>query len=79
LNALIVARKVTTPLIVPKREKNNNENSNMVSKADFKKPFQSSLKDMLTKKKEKNNDEGDDDSLDMDVFKNSWKLSNKCL
>jgi hypothetical protein len=31
--------------------KNNNENSNMVSKADFKNLFQSSLKDMLTKKK----------------------------
>jgi hypothetical protein len=50
--------------------KNNNENSNMVSKADFKNLFQSSLKDMLTKKdkKEKNNAEGDDDSLDMNVF-----------
>jgi hypothetical protein len=30
--------------------KNDNENSNMVSKADFKNLFQSSLKDMLTKK-----------------------------
>jgi hypothetical protein len=40
----------------------------MVSKADFKNLFQSSLKDMLTKKKEKNNAEGDDDSLDMHVF-----------
>jgi hypothetical protein len=30
--------------------KNNNENSNMVSKADFKNLFQSSMKDMLTKK-----------------------------
>jgi hypothetical protein len=51
-------------------EKNYNENSNMVSKADFKNLFQSSLKDMLTKKdkKEKNNTEGDDDSLDMNVF-----------
>jgi hypothetical protein len=50
--------------------KNNNENSNMVSKADFKNLFQSSLKDMLTKKdkKEKNNAEGDDDSLDMNFF-----------
>jgi ribosomal protein L15 len=48
--------------------KNNNENSNVVSKADFKNLFQSSLKDMLTKK-EKNNAEGDDDSLDMNVFK----------
>jgi hypothetical protein len=50
--------------------KNNNESSNMVSKADFKNLFQSSLKDMLTKKdkKAKNNTEGDDDSLDMNVF-----------
>jgi hypothetical protein len=50
--------------------KNNNENSNMVSKADFKNLFQSSLKGMLTKKdkKEKNNAEGDDDSVDMKVF-----------
>jgi hypothetical protein len=61
--------------------KNNNENSNMVSKANFKNLFQSSLKDMLTKKdkKENNNAEGDDDSLDMNVFKNSWKVSKKCL
>jgi hypothetical protein len=51
-----------------KPRKNNNENSNMVSKADFKNLFQSSLKDMLTKKKEKNNAEGDDDSLDMNMF-----------
>jgi hypothetical protein len=48
--------------------KNDNKNSNMVSKADFKNLFQSSLKDMLSKKKEKNNAEGDDDSLDMKVF-----------
>jgi hypothetical protein len=51
-------------------EKNNNENSNMVSKADLTNLFQSSLKDMLTKKdkKEKKNAKGDDDSLDMNVF-----------
>jgi hypothetical protein len=69
LNALIVAKKVTTPLSVPSRKKNN-ERSNMVSKADFKNLFQSSLKDMLTEKdkKEKNNAEGDDDFLDMNVF-----------
>jgi hypothetical protein len=50
--------------------KNNNENSNMVSKADFKNLFQSSLKYMLTKKDKqvKNNAEGDDDYLDMNVF-----------
>jgi hypothetical protein len=52
------------------RRKNNNENSNMVSKAHFKNLFQSLMKDMLTKKdkKVKNNAEGDDDSLDMNVF-----------
>jgi hypothetical protein len=50
--------------------KNDNEQSNMVSKADFKKLFQSSLKEMLTKKDKqaKKNAEGDDDSLDMNVF-----------
>jgi hypothetical protein len=50
--------------------KNDNKQSNMVSKADFKNLFQSSLKEMLTKKdkQEKKNAEGDDDSLDMNVF-----------
>jgi hypothetical protein len=52
--------------------KNDNENSNMVSKADFKNLFQSSLKDMLTKKvkhtKKKDNMEVDDEYLDMNVF-----------
>jgi hypothetical protein len=52
--------------------KNDNEQSNMVSKADFKNLFQSSLKEMLTKKDKqaKKNTEGDDDSLDMIFF---WK------
>jgi hypothetical protein len=42
----------------------------MVSKSDFKNLFQSSLKEMLTKKDKqgKKNTEGDDDSLDMNVF-----------
>jgi hypothetical protein len=44
----------------------------MVSKADFKNVFQSSLKDMLTKEdkqaKKKDNMEVDDESLDMNVF-----------
>jgi hypothetical protein len=44
--------------------KNDNEQSNMVSKSDFKNLFQSSLKEMLTKKdkqaKKKENAEGDD-------------------
>jgi hypothetical protein len=52
--------------------KNDNNNSNMVSKADFKNLFQSSLKYMLTKKekqtKKKDNMEVDDESLDMNVF-----------
>jgi hypothetical protein len=50
--------------------KNDNEQSNMVSKLDFKTMFQSSLKEMMTKKdkQSKNNTEGDDDSLDMNVF-----------
>jgi hypothetical protein len=52
--------------------KNENENSNMVSKADFKNLCQSSLKGMLTKKekqaKKKDNMEVDDESLDMNVF-----------
>jgi hypothetical protein len=52
--------------------KNGNEQSNMVSKSDFKNPFQSSLKEMLTKNdkqsKKKENAEDNDDSLDMNVF-----------
>jgi hypothetical protein len=42
----------------------------MVSKADFKNLFQSSMNDMLTKKDKqvKNNAEGDDDPLDRNVF-----------
>jgi hypothetical protein len=52
--------------------KNDNEQSNMVSKWDFNNLFQSSLKEMLTKKdnqaKKKENTEGDDESLDMNVF-----------
>jgi hypothetical protein len=50
--------------------KNDNENSNMVSKSDFKNLFQSSLKKRLTKKDKqvKKNAEGDDDSLDMIFF-----------
>jgi hypothetical protein len=52
--------------------KNDNEQSNMVTKSDFKNLFQSSLKEMLTKKekqgKKKENAEGDHESLDMNVF-----------
>jgi hypothetical protein len=50
--------------------KNDNEQSNMVSKSDFKNLFQSSMKEMMTKKdkQSKKTTEGDDDSLDMNVF-----------
>jgi hypothetical protein len=50
--------------------KNDNEQSNMVSKSDFKNLFQSSMKEMLTKKDKQfnKNTEGDDDSLDMNVL-----------
>jgi hypothetical protein len=53
----------------------------MVSKADFKNLFQSSMKDMLTKKDKQvnNNTEGDNDSLDMNVFEKLMKVSNQCL
>jgi hypothetical protein len=49
----------------------------MVSKSDFKTLFQSSLKEMLTKKdnQSKKKAEGHDDSLDMNVFEKSWKVS----
>jgi hypothetical protein len=54
------------------RRKNDNKQSNMVSKSDFKNLFQSSLKEMLTKNdkqaKKKENAEGDDDSLDMNFL-----------
>jgi hypothetical protein len=53
-------------------KKNENENSNMVSKADFKNLFQSSIKEMLTKKekqkKEKDSTDMDEDYLDMNVL-----------
>jgi hypothetical protein len=56
----------------PLPRKNDNKQSNMVSKADFKNLFQSSLKETLTKKdkqaNKKENAEGDNDSLDMNVF-----------
>jgi hypothetical protein len=50
--------------------KNDNEHSNMFSKAEFKNLFQNSMKDMLTKKDKqvKKNAEVDDDSLEMNVF-----------
>jgi hypothetical protein len=50
--------------------KNNTQSSNMVSKDDFKNLFQTSMKEMFTKKdkKAKANAEGDEDSLDMNVF-----------
>jgi hypothetical protein len=50
--------------------KKNNQSSNMVSKDDFKNMFQTSMKEMFTKKdkKAKTKAEGDEDSLDMNVF-----------
>jgi hypothetical protein len=53
-------------------KKNGNEESNMVSKAEFKNLYQSSLKEMLSKKEKQNNDQSnmelDNESLDMNVF-----------
>jgi hypothetical protein len=64
--------KRATILLTAHSKKNGNEQSNMVSKSDFKNLFQSSLKEMLTKKdkqaKKKENTEGGDESLDMSVF-----------
>jgi hypothetical protein len=50
--------------------KKNNQSANMVSKDDFKNLFQTSMKEMFTKKDKKanTNAEGDEDSLDMNVF-----------
>jgi hypothetical protein len=47
----------------------------MVSKDDFRNLFQTSIKEMFTEKdkKAKKNAEGDDDSLDMNVFAKSWR------
>jgi hypothetical protein len=53
-------------------KKNGNEESNMVSKADLKNLFQSSLKEMLSKKENQKNDKNNmefyEESLDMNVF-----------
>jgi ribosomal protein L13 len=53
-------------------KKNGNEESNMVSKADFKNIFQSSLKVMISKKEKQKNDKTNmelyDESLGMNVF-----------
>jgi hypothetical protein len=53
----------------------------MVSKADFKNLFQSSLKEMLTQKDKQvaKNAEGDDDSLDMNVFQKLMEGKKQCL
>jgi hypothetical protein len=51
--------------------KKNTQSAKMVSKDDFKNLFQTSMKEMFTKNKEKKakaNAEGDDDSLDMNMF-----------
>jgi hypothetical protein len=58
----------STDCTVPR--KNENENSKMVSKADFKNLFQFSMRDMLTKKQKetKKNMDVDDKSLDINVL-----------
>jgi hypothetical protein len=69
LNVSIVAKgSLSTDCSLPR--KNDNEQLNMVSKSDFKNLFQSSMKEMLTKKDKqaKKNTEGDDDYLYMNVF-----------
>jgi hypothetical protein len=50
--------------------KKNNQSANMVSEDNFKNLFQTSMKEMFTKKdkKAKTNAEGDEDSLDVNVF-----------
>jgi hypothetical protein len=55
--------------------KNDNEQSYMVSKSDFKNLVQSSFKEMLTKKdkQDNKNTESDDDSLDMNIFRKLMK------
>jgi hypothetical protein len=72
LNISSVVKRVTILTTAQLQEKNDNEQSNMVSKSEFKNLFQSSLKEMLTKKdkqtKKKENAEGNDESLDMNVF-----------
>jgi hypothetical protein len=64
-------------------KKNGNENCNMVSKADFKNLFQSSIKEILTKresqKKEKDSTNMDEESLDMNVFDMSTGKHNKIV
>jgi hypothetical protein len=52
--------------------KKNTQSANMVSKDDFKNLFQTSMKEMFTKKDKaaKAKNEGDEDSLDMNVFEN---------
>jgi hypothetical protein len=53
-------------------KKNENENSNMVSKSDFENLFQCSIKEMITKREKQKKDKAstymDEDSLDMNVF-----------
>jgi hypothetical protein len=63
--------------------KNDNEQSNMISKLDFKKLFQSSLKEMLTKKDKQANKK---ETLKVMMnhwtwmfLKNSWKVSTQWL
>jgi hypothetical protein len=70
LNVSIVAKRATILLTAQFQEKMT-MNSQTWQKSDFKNQFQSSLKEVLTKKdkqEKKENAEGDDESLDMNVF-----------
>jgi hypothetical protein len=68
----VVTKKNTFPWTTRHLRKKGNKNSNMVSKVDFKNLFQSSIKEMLTKKenqkKEKDSTYMDEESLDMNIF-----------
>jgi hypothetical protein len=67
-----VIKKDTIPRTARHQRKNGNENSNMVSKEDFKNMFQSSIKGMFTKrekkKKEKYSTNMEEESLDVNMF-----------
>jgi hypothetical protein len=69
-NVSIVARKVTISLTAPYREIITMKIQTWFPRRISKNLFQSSLKEMLTKKDKqgKKNAEGDDESLDMNMF-----------
>jgi hypothetical protein len=69
-NVSIVAKRATTLLTAHIQEKITMNSQTWYPSRISKTMFQSSLKEMLTKKDKqaKKNIEGDDDSLDMNVF-----------